>query len=196
MQKNSFNHLDLSAKLSLGLPVIFPTDTLPALGVLPEFARKLWEIKKRPLNKPLILMASNEDELFKYVLDGAREDAYAMAKKYWPGALTMVFPAAGEEVSSLNQNSNTIGMRVPGNSSAIELLIETGPLATTSANLSGEKPVLKPMEVIENFPQIPVLDPIKWQSPSGVASTVIAWNKPGEWTLLRRGDLLPDNIRD
>tara|TARA_Y100001968_G_scaffold321662_1_gene356455 strand:- start:2794 stop:3387 length:594 start_codon:yes stop_codon:yes gene_type:complete len=192
----SINYLKLSEKIKLGSPVIFPTDTLPALGILPEFSNKIWDIKERPLNKPLILMAANTEDLFQLVLSCAIDDAYQMSERYWPGPLTMVLPAVGKEVSLLNRNSNTIGIRVPANKAAIELLSQTGPLATTSANISGETPVLNEKQAFHSFPEIPLLGPLPWEKISGCASTVIFWNGPNNWKLLREGSLIPIGIRN
>ena len=198
MKIKTFNSLDLSIKLKRGLPAIFPTDTLPALAIVPEYAKKLWELKKRSLDKPLILMGSNTEELFELVLESAKEDAFNMATKYWPGALTMVLPAVGKEVSllNLNQLDKTIGIRVPASQLAIELLTQIGPLATTSANLSGEAPVKTEKEAFEKFPEVALLGPIPWPKHSYLASTVIAWQSPGKWKLLRKGGVDPYYFKD
>ena len=54
--------------LRSGLPVIFPTDTLPAIGCLPKFSNIIYEFKKRDKNKPLILMGSDQNQLIVHVL--------------------------------------------------------------------------------------------------------------------------------
>ena len=53
--------------LRSGLPIIFPTDTLPAIGCLPKFSNVIYEFKKRDRKKPLILMGSEDRDLFEYV---------------------------------------------------------------------------------------------------------------------------------
>ena len=80
--------------LKSGLPIIFQTDTLPAIGCLPKFSKIIYEYKKRERNKPLILMGSEYKQLINYVHESAKEDFERIAKKYWPGALTMVIPAS------------------------------------------------------------------------------------------------------
>jgi len=82
--------------LKSGLPVIFPTDTLPAIGCLPEFSNVIYKFKKRDKNKPLILMGSEQEQLIDYVHESAKEDYENIASKYWPGALTIVIPARNE----------------------------------------------------------------------------------------------------
>ena len=80
--------------LKSGLPIIFPTDTLPAIGCLPKFSNVIYEFKKRDRDKPLILMGSEYEQLIDYVHESAKKDYENIASKYWPGALTMVIPAS------------------------------------------------------------------------------------------------------
>ena len=186
---------DLVLRLGKGSPVLFPTDTLPALGVLPKYSSKLWNIKRRPLIKPLILMGASLEDLFEFVSHIAIKDAERMALTYWPGALTMVLPASGKLVEELNPTSKTIGIRIPSCDHAISLLCKSGPLATTSANISGEDPCLNEEEVLNVFPDLPLLGPGPWPKFSGIASTVIAWQQTGSWQLLRKGAVMPENIK-
>ena len=76
--------------LKSGLPIIFPTDTLPAIGCLPKFSNIIYAFKKRDRNKPLILMGSEHKQLINYVHESAKEDYENIASKYWPGALTIL----------------------------------------------------------------------------------------------------------
>ena len=180
---------DLSSKLKNGSLALFPTDTLPALCSYPKFSKKIWTIKKRPLNKPLILMGGCLEDLFKLVHPCAKEDGLKLAKIYWPGALTIVMPTIGNFAENLNENSNSIGFRVPALKLARELLIQTGPLATTSANISGESPAKDALEASIQFPGIPMLAPLPWPNSSGIASTVVSWEN-GKWNLLRPGSVV------
>ena len=79
-------------KLKDGFPIVFQTDTLPAIGCLPNFPKKIYQIKKRDLNKPLILMGAYNQQLIDYVHDSAQEDFDNIASRFWPGALTIVLP--------------------------------------------------------------------------------------------------------
>ena len=183
---DQFNSSDLASKLKNGSLAIFPTDTLPALCACPKYAKKIWEEKKRPLNKPLILMGGCLDDLFEFVKPCAVEDGLKIAKTYWPGALTIILPTVGDISKYLNCNSTSIGLRVPALNLARDLLLKTGPLATTSANISGKSPVRNEVEASMQFPDIPILSPLPWPNSSGIASTIIEWNY-GEWNLLRSG---------
>ena len=189
MINNQFEISELVSKLKKGSMALFPTDTLPAICSYPKYSEKIWTIKKRPLSKPLILMGGSLDDLFEFVKPCAIEDGLKMAKIYWPGALTLILPTIGNISKYLNCNSNSIGIRVPNLRVARDLLIATGPLATTSANISGKSPVNDAREASIQFPGIPILGPIPWPNASGIASTVIEWNR-GEWNLLRAGSVV------
>ena len=169
-----------TSKLKNGSLGLFPTDTLPALCAYPIHSKKIWNIKKRPLNKPLILMGGCVEDLFELVKPSAIEDGLKMAKIYWPGALTIILPTIGNFSENLNNNSNSLGFRVPNLRIARELLKETGPLATTSANISGKYPVKDALEASIQFPGIPILGPVPWPNSSGMGSTIIEWND-GRW---------------
>ena len=187
MSTDQFQISDLASKLKKGSLALFPTDTLPALCSYPQFSEKIWTIKKRPSTKPLILMGGCLDDLFEFVKPSAIEDGLKLATNYWPGALTIVLPTIGN--LSKNLNSNSLGLRIPALKLARDLLMETGPLATTSANISGQPPVKDALEASIQFPGIPRLAPVPWPKSSGIASTVVEW-KEGEWNLLRSGSVV------
>ena len=176
--------------LKSGLPVIFPTDTLPAIGCLPKFSNIIYEFKKRDKNKPLILMGSEQNHLIDYVHESAKEDYENIASKYWPGALTIVIPASEKQTLNLTSNDLTIGLRIPNSYIAQSLLRETGPLLTSSANISGFKGSITPEGIALDFPSLKILGPIPWPKSSGKASTIIFWKKRGDWRMIREGELL------
>ena len=189
MINDQYDISDLVKKLEKGSLALFPTDTLPAICSCPKYSEKIWTIKKRPLNKPLILMGGCLDDLFEFVNPCAIEDGLKMAKIYWPGALTIILPTIGNLYKNLNCNSNYLGFRVPALKLARDLLIKSGPLATTSANISGASPVKNALEASIQFPGVPLLAPVPWPNSSGIASTVIEW-KEGKWNLLRSGSIV------
>ncbi len=176
--------------LKSGLPIIFPTDTLPAIGCLPKFSNIIYEFKKRDKNKPLILMGSEHEHLIDYVHESAREDYKNLALKYWPGALTIVIPASAKQTAHLTSNDQTIGLRIPNSNIAQSLLRETGPLLTSSANISGFKGSITAEGIALDFPSIKILGPIPWGKSSGKASTIIFWKNSGDWKLIREGEVL------
>jgi len=175
--------------LRSGLPIIFPTDTLPAIGCLPKFSKIIYEIKKRDRNKPLILMGSKYKQLINYVHESAKEDFEKIASKYWPGALTMVVPSSYQQNASLTSKDRSLGIRIPNSSIAQTLLQETGPLLTSSANISGFTGSITAEGIALDFPSIEILGPIPWEKSSGKASTIIFWKKIGDWSLIRKGEV-------
>lgn len=198
---------DLITKIQLGNHLAsFPTDTLPALACRPDRAGLIFEAKKRSLDKPLILMAGNIDDLWIYT-EGSpseRQIWYEIAAQYLPGALTLVLPASQHVSSSLNpKDPTTIGLRVPNHAIARTILNYTGPLATTSANLSGQPPLQTIAEIEVQFPQVLTLSPVELQnqpafqtfsgnsSVSGVPSTVVRWTG-SDWEVLRQGAITLD----
>ena len=155
--------------LKSGLPIIFPTDTLPAIGCLPKFSNIIYKFKKRDRNKPLILMGSEQKHLINYVHESAKEDYENLASKYWPGALTIVIPASDKQTLNLTSNDLTIGLRIPNSYMAQSLLRETGPLLTSSANISGFKGSITVEGIVQDFPSVKILGPIPWGKSSGKA---------------------------
>ena len=173
-----------------GLPVIFPTDTLPAIGCLPKFSDTIYKYKKRNKAKPLILMGSEHKQLIDYVHESAKEDFENIASKYWPGALTMVIPVSEKQTKILTSNDFTLGLRIPNSYVAQSLMKETGPLLTSSANISGFKGSTTVEGIALEFPSVKILGPIPWEKRSGKASTIIFWKKSGDWRLIREGEVL------
>jgi L-threonylcarbamoyladenylate synthase len=194
---------DLIAGVASGQFLIsFPTDTLPALAARPDRADLIFTTKQRSLDKPLILMAATVAELWQYAQGTANEQQIwrQVADRYLPGALTLVLPASDRVPPTLNpQDPSTIGLRVPNHPIAQRILAQTGPLATTSANLSGQPALQTLAEIAATFPQVLTLDFDDWgktdapettvprSSPvSGIASTVAKWMGNG-WEILRQG---------
>ena len=187
------NIVDLNSALKTlnsGLPIIFPTDTLPAIGCLPKFSNIIYEFKKRDKNKPLILMGSEQKQLIDYVHESAKGDYENIASNYWPGALTMVIPASEKQTTILTSNDLTLGLRIPNSNMAQSLMRETGPLLTSSANISGFKGSTTVEGIALDFPSVKILGPIPWGKRSGKASTIIFWKKSGDWRLIREGEVL------
>ena len=176
-------------KLKSGLPIIFQTDTLPAIGCLPEFSQIIYDIKKRDINKPLILMGAENEQLIDYVHQSAKEDYENLAAKYWPGALTMIIPVSENKKSTVTSKNYTLGLRIPNSHIAQSLIRETGPLLTSSANISGIQGSITAEGISLDLPNVDILGPLPWERCSGKASTIISWVKYGDWNLIREGQV-------
>ncbi|WP_036477423.1 L-threonylcarbamoyladenylate synthase [Myxosarcina sp. GI1] len=179
-----------------GKVVSFPTDTVPALAVKPELGQLIYDLKQRPAHKPLILMGASEQQLLPYITGTSRELTIwreTMAK-YFPGAVTLVLPASSQVPKVINTGDpTTVGIRIPDSAIARSILEETGVLATTSANLSGEQPLTTMAAIAEAFPQILVLETSLYSQTeligSGQPSTVAKW-EGNSWVILRQGKIL------
>ena len=186
---------DLVLRLCVGDAAIIPTDTLPGLAVIPDHAQTLWRLKCRPADKPLILMGATVDDLLSEVAVSCHQEVEALAQRYWPGALTLVLPARdGGAASHLNPGGRTLGCRIPACKPTRALLQISGPLATTSANRSGEPASTTEAEAAVYFPDVAQLGPQPWPEHSGQASTVLVWVEGGRWRMARRGAVIPAGL--
>ena len=181
-------------KLNSGLPIIFQTDTLPAIGCLPKFSEIIYKIKKRNLNKPLILMGAENSQLIDFVHKSALDDFKYMASSYWPGPLTIIIPFSNERESFLTSSNLTLGLRIPNSKMAKILIKESGPLLTSSANLSGSPTATSAKDISIDLPNVDILGPVPWETCSGKASTIISWVNHGKWEIIREGETLIPGI--
>lgn len=175
--------------LSGGGVIAFPTDTVYGLGALAFDAgaiQRLFEIKNRPQDQPIAILLGDPDDLPTVSLD-ISPAAKRLVAAFWPGPLTIVVPAHPGLPNNLSP-SPMIGLRIPDHPAARELLNAAGPLAVTSANLSGREDTRTASQVLAQLGgQIPlILD--GGQSPGGLPSTVIDLTGP-QVQILRPGPI-------
>ena len=174
--------------------VAFPTDTVYGLGA-PAFnaeaVMRIYVAKGRPPEKaiPVLLASAAELEL---VVSSIPPAALVLAGRFWPGPLTLVMPKHHRVPEAVA--ADTVGVRVPDHAVARSLLAISGPLAVTSANLSGSDSPITAAEVIDQLGgRIDmVLD--GGTSPGGVASTVLDCTGP-QLVVLRPGPLSLEVLR-
>jgi L-threonylcarbamoyladenylate synthase len=147
--------LNQAAEIILNDGVIgYPTETVYGLGAnaLSDLAvEKVFELKNREQNKPILIIAT-EIEQVKQLVPRFPDTAMSLANRFWPGPLTMVFEAASHLPKLLLGGGNQIGIRIPGNKICLELLALCGvPITSTSANITGKQNPISAKEVIENF---------------------------------------------
>ena len=183
------SQIEALEKLKIGKPIIFQTDTLPAIGCMPKYSEMIYKIKKRNRNKALILMGSQIQQVLDYVDNVARDDFQKVAEKFWPGPLTIIIPIRKSKSLNFISKENTLGIRIPDSLTARSLLLETGPLATSSANISGKDTSFDAESVANDIPEVDLLGPIPWEECSGLGSTIISWAKDGKWRLVREGQI-------
>ncbi len=130
------------AKNSIGKKelVVFPTDTVYGIACdafSHEAVEKLLEAKGRDKQSPPPVLIGNAS-----ALDGLAQEvpqlAHKLAATFWPGALTMILKAQPSLTWDLGETKGTVALRMPDHKIALALLQETGPLAVSSANLSGQ----------------------------------------------------------
>lgn len=181
--------------LHAGEIIAFPTDTVYGIGTLAfnaEGATKIYAAKKRPPEKALPILLGDVKQI-PLVAVNLTDNALKLAKCFLPGALTLVVPKhpdIPEEVSSLE----TIGIRIPDHAFARALLKAAGPMAVSSANLSGaDSPVDADLVYTQLNGSLPlILD--GGRTPGGVPSTVVDCTKD-EVIVLREGPISPKEIQ-
>lgn len=174
--------------------IAFVTDTVWGIGCLPTSKRaveRIYEIKHRDSNKPLILMSNSIEPLRKYVKP-LTEKAEELIKKHFAGALTLVVEKSELTPDYITSGLNTVGIRVPDNKVFAEICscIDGNVLATTSANLSNEPPALSYDEAVKyigNSVDLVVDD--FCEKAQGRASTV-AGIFPDGIKIFRQGDVI------
>tara|TARA_Y100000589_G_scaffold302910_1_gene314827 strand:- start:30 stop:566 length:537 start_codon:yes stop_codon:yes gene_type:complete len=174
------SQIEAFQKLKIGQPIIFQTDTLPAIGCMPKYSQMIYKLKKRDKKKPLILMGSKIQQVLDYVDNDARDDFQEIAEKFWPGPLTLIIPIKKNNSLDFISNEKTLGIRIPDSLTARSLILETGPLATSSANISGVDTCFDAESVSSDLPGVDLLGPIPWERCSGIGSTIISWTKDGK----------------
>jgi L-threonylcarbamoyladenylate synthase len=126
--------------LGRGDLVVIPTDTVYGLAAdafNPDAVQKLIDAKGRTRQSPppvLIPRIPTLDALAESIPDEVR----ALVATFWPGGLTIILPAQSSLVWDLGETRGTVALRMPSSRIALELLSETGPLAVSSANLTGQ----------------------------------------------------------
>ena len=134
-----------AAALLRGELVAFPTDTVYGVGAhpfMPEAIAGLYRAKERSLDKAIPLLLASVDELPRVARD-IPDHAWALARRFWPGALTIILPGARDLPDILCAGGDTVALRVPDHPVAMALIAAAGgAVATTSANLSGDPPAL------------------------------------------------------
>lgn len=134
--------------------IAYPTDTFYGLGVNPrnrEAVRRLFSIKQRVANQPILLLLKDIEEVGRWA-EPAGTTAKELMARHWPGPLTLVLKARADVLPELTAGTGTIGLRVPGNALTRKVLEAVGGALTgTSANRSGAKDARTAPEVSEYF---------------------------------------------
>ena len=140
-------------------------------------------------DRPLILMGAENFKFDDFVHESALDDFKYMSSRYWPGSLTIIIPISEKRKIFSSTSNYTLGLRIPDSKMAKLFLKESGPLLTSSANLSGLPTATSAKKISINLPNVDILGPIPWEKCSGKASTIISWVNYGKWKIIREGEV-------
>lgn len=176
----------------------FPTDTVYGIGCRaddPEAIARLFAAKRRPVDKQVPILAASLEQAAALGYE-VEDRVRALAARWWPGALTIVLraqPGPGAE----SEQPATQAFRVPDHPVAIALIERSGPLATSSANRSGEPETYDADDILVAFADDDLLDAVVdgGRVPGGVASTVIDLTGASA-RILREGPITRDELAE
>ena len=181
-----------------GLPIVYPTSTLPALGCIPrsDALDQIFELKKRDGTKVVSLGVCNIEQAEDLVR--VPTQAREILDGFPAGSLTLILPA----IRTLDERlgGDSVAVRVLADARARELVAITGPLTATSANISGKEPVddCESAAAILNLPKEAAFP---GKCVGGSPSTLIRWNVSGDasqdedWTIIREGKVRKEEIQ-
>lgn len=184
--------------LNNGGIVAIPTETvygLAASALNDEAVKKIFIAKGRPQDNPLIVHVSDIVDLEKIAVD-IPESAYALARAFWPGPLTMVLKKGDAVCESVSAGLDTVAIRMPSDETALEVIKVSGlPLAAPSANVSGAPSPTSYAHVLNDMDGKIDAVLLGENCSVGVESTVISLvgEKP---RLLRPGAVTPEQLRE
>jgi len=170
--------------------VALPTETVYGLAARYDHEaaiEKIFHLKQRPQDNPLILHVDSLETMRPFLLE---EPKYLnpLAKQFWPGPLTLILPIRQEMIPGrARSNLPTAAFRIPNQRETLKILRETGPLVMPSANLSGKPSATSSSHLIEDFGKaLPFIE--GGETIHGLESTILYYFK-GTWRLLRKGAL-------
>lgn len=179
-----------------GEVVAFPTETVYGLGADAnnrDAVAKVFRLKGRPADNPLIVHIAEFDQLYDFASE-VPEAARKLAEAFWPGPLTMVFPKKPEVLDIITGGLPTVAIRMPDHPVALDLIRKAGPLVAPSANKSGRPSPTKADHVKADFgDKVYVLD--GGACKLGLESTVIRVDH-NEITVLRPGHIEERQIEE
>jgi len=177
-----------------------PTDTFYGLAVDPFNLRavdRVYEIKSRSRHKPLSLLIEDVDQA-EHLANTLPDEFYALAKKFWPGPLTIIVKAASRLPLKVTANTGNVALRVPNAKIPLEVIKAAGiPITATSANLSGESECTSAEAVRDQLGvRIPIIVD-GGTSPREIASTIVdLTDEEARWKILREGAIAAQEISE
>lgn len=187
--------LEMADLLSAGQTIIYPTETSYGLGcdaTNQEAVDKIFKIKERDPQKPLLVIVSSLDQIRPYIIWDERLEK--IQQKYWPGPLTVLCPAQPQTnlASGVVSQDHWLAFRISSHPVARALVEVLGkPVVSTSANKAGEKALYSPLAIIETFSHSlakPDLVINSGDLPETPASTIVKLTTTG-FEIIRQGQI-------
>jgi L-threonylcarbamoyladenylate synthase len=182
------------AVLNGGGLIAFPTDTVYGIGALAfdgKAVESIYAAKDRPVEKAIPILINDVTELDKVGIN-IPGVAQKLASRFWPGPLTILVPKRADLPESVSSTS-TVGVRVPDHEVARALLRAAGPMAVTSANISGGQSPVSAEEVYQQLGgRIPLIID-GGRTPGGIPSTLVDCTTP-EIQILRNGPIALEEL--
>lgn len=175
--------------LQAGGLVAFPTDTVYGVGALAYHGgavESIYAAKDRPVEKAIPILLGDVEDMEKVGMDIPKA-ARRLAARFWPGPLTVLIPKRADLPEAVSATA-TVGVRVPDHAVALALLRTAGPMAVTSANISGAQSPVTAGEVQEQLGGRIALILDGGRTPGGVPSTLVDCTTP-ELKVLREGPI-------
>lgn len=180
--------------VNAGGVIAIPTDTVYGIGTCAfdqKAVSRLYLVKERSQNIPIPILIADMDQL-RLVVSEVLPIALRLAVSFWPGPLTMVLPKEKGIAPSISA-TGTVGIRMPDHAFVRELIRRTGPMAVTSANISGSPSLTRARDVFEALDGKIDLVVDGGVAPGGIPSTVVdcSLTRP---VILREGPLSQEDI--
>jgi L-threonylcarbamoyladenylate synthase len=132
---------------------VIPTDTVYGISCLAlekDLVEQVYRIKQRDFNKPFIILISSIEDLRKFSINLTSDEKTRLTKS-WPGPVSIILTVNDEKYQYLHRGTKSIAFRLPKYIDLVSLLEITGPLVSTSANISSERPARAAAEAVEMF---------------------------------------------
>lgn len=181
--------------LTSGEVVALPTDTVYGLAASlahREAVAALFEIKQRPASTALPVLVDSVTSVAALGVTWT-DEASRLSAAFWPGALTIVVSVDEELAALVGSLSATVGFRVPDDDVLREILVVTGPLAVSSANVHGEAPSHNAHDVLRVFSGATLAGVLDGGERNADVSTVVSVAGP-LWSVLRQGSITADDL--
>ena len=145
---------DIIKTLKDGKLVIMPTDTIYGIigdATNEDVINKVYEVKERPHDKPLLILVSNLSMLHELVTEIPKETE-KIINKFWPGPLTILFKKSSKVSDVLTANSSLVAIRMPNDKLLLNIMNHLNrPLISTSANISSHDAITNPNQLEEKM---------------------------------------------